>query len=400
MNKKSKPKKVKPLTPVYDEGRKSWRLSIPATLSPTGKRQRLFFESKKLAELEAMRIKGNSERWGTEGRSISATLAEDAARAAAILEKFDVTLTHIAKLYKEQKQLEAESKTFIEVWEERLNSLTACSDRYLQTVEQVGNKLLPIFKDTLVCNIKHDELRTALNKSYPTAHGFNTALRVIAPVFNLAVTEGWATENPCQRIQKKQTGRHEVKILTLSQCRKVMSSAIDYRQREDLPGFMRVDARGAIPTLALMLFCGIRPGGEITRLSWEDIDLQSGTVFVSNRKSKTDRSRHFTMPDTCKAWLELTPLTERTGSIVPSSWKKCWQAIRRNAGISDLQDGLRKTFASCHLQHFGDVKETRSILGHEQGDVLFTNYRGLIKPSDAAAFWQILPSGDAFEVVA
>ena len=229
---------------------------------------------------------------------------------------------------------------------------------------------------------------------------YEQALRTLAPVFSLALIEGWTTENPCKRIQKKQTGRHEVKILTLSQCRKLMVSAIDYREKEDLPDFMRVDARGAIPALALMLFCGVRPGGEITRLSWEDIDLQSGTCFVSNRKAKTDRSRHFTIPDTCKAWLQLTPLTERTGSITPPNWKKCWQAIRRNAGISDLQDGLRKTFASCHLQYFNDVKLTRSIMGHEQGDVLFTNYRGLIKPKDAAAFWEILPSENIVEVVA
>lgn len=386
--------------PISQTSTGSWRYDLPAPLSPTGKRQRKTFETKMLAEISRQADLERNRIYGTEAYMLKASQAADAVKAIEILEPYEKTLTDAARFYSEWRTQQASSKAFAEVWLERVEALTGRSCSYLRTVEHVGSKLLPEFGKKLVCNITHDELRTVLNQAYPTAHGFNAALRTLAPAFKLAVTEGWATENPCDRIRKKQTGRHEIKILTLSQCRKVMSSAIDYRTREDFPDFVRVDARGAVPALALMLFAGVRPGGEITRLEWDDIDLEAGTVFVSNRKAKTDRSRHFTLPDTCKAWLEQTPVIDRTGKITPPNWKRCWQAIRRNAGISDLQDGLRKTFASCHLQHFGDVNLTRSIMGHEQGDVLFTNYRGLIKPANAAAFWQILPTGDEIEVVA
>jgi len=389
-----------PNLPISPTSSGKWKYDLPDTLSPTGKRQRKTFATKKLAEISRQADLERHKLYGIEGHTLKASQATDAARALEVLEPYEATLTEAAKFYSDWRKQQLGSRMFAEVWQERIEAMTGLSDAHVRKAEQVRNKLLPKFGNRLVCNINHDELRSALNNAYPTAHGFNLALRMIAPAFKLSMIEGWISENPCDRIQKKQTGRHEIRILTLNQCRKVMMSAIDYRQKKDFPEFLRVDARGAMPALALMLFAGVRPGGEISRLTWNDIDLKAGTCFVSNKKAKTDRSRHFTLPDACIAWLELTPLTERIGGITPPNWKKCWQAVRRNAGISDLQDGLRKTFASCHLQHFNDVKATRSILGHEQGDVLFTNYRGLIKPTDAALFWGILPSGSEIAVVA
>lgn len=172
-----------------------------------------------------------------------------------------------------------------------------------------------------------------------------------------------------------------------------MASSVDFRGRgEDWPDYLKVDASGAGAALALMLFAGVRPA-EVTRLDWQNVNLEDGTVFIPSQKAKTDRSRYFEMPDTLRAWLEVVPASERTGPICPPNWKKVWQGIRREAGIADGQDQLRKSFASYHLAAFADVKLTREIMGHEVGDVLFTNYRGLVTKADALSFWQIMPEG-------
>jgi integrase len=147
-----------------------------------------------------------------------------------------------------------------------------------------------------------------------------------------------------------------------------------------------------------MLFAGVRPH-ETARLDWADIDMEEGNVLVRNTKAKTDRSRYFQMPDTLKAWLEVVPEEEREGSIVPPSWKRVIGLIRKKAGISEERDVLRKTFATAHLGYFKDVNLTRSIMGHEVGDVLFQHYRGLMKPKDARAFWEILPRNENMNTI-
>lgn len=396
--KKKTAAKAQQLSPIYDETRKKWRLSVPAPMSDTGKRKRLFFDTKKAAEIEADRVKGMSRQWGTEGRSIKAALAEDAAKAMEILSGYNVTLTALAQDFIDKQAEIASSKTFAELWLAFEESRELKSADHKKTLEQIGKNLNPMIGTKIVCDITHDELRAAIKKKYKKPHRFNLALRSISPAFNMAVKEGWASVNPCKRIDKIDTGRKgAVAVLTLNQSRQVLAACKDYRDDETINKNYRVDASGALPAVAIMLFAGVRPT-EATRLDWSDIDLEEGTILISNQKSKTDRSRYFNMPETLKEWLELTPSHERVGSVCPPNWKRKIQVIRQKTGITDARDQLRKTFASMHLAHFNDVNLTRSIIGHEQGDVLFTNYRAPVKAKHAAKFWQITPSANEMEL--
>lgn len=390
--------KSKPLTPVFDKKRDKWRLSVPASAAPDGKRQQLFFPSERAALMEVERLNGMAKRWGSEGRKITASLAEDAARASALLAGHEITLTELARRHIEKIQRESESQNFGDVWQLFAESREGKSDEHKRGIEKIGEKVTARIGGKLVCNLSHSEVREALRADFRTPHYFNRALRTVSPAFNFAVREGWAKSNPCNQIEKIDTGRRKVEVLTVNQCRKLMSACVDYRENEKMPELLKVDCRECLPAVAIMLFAGVRPT-ETSRLDWSDVDLSEGTILVSNQKAKTDRSRYFTMPETLRAWLESVPATERTGSIVPSAWRRKIQAVRKAAKISDGQDQLRKTFASMHLAHFGDVNLTRSIMGHEQGDVLFQHYRGLVKPKDAASFWQILPTGTEIELL-
>ena len=154
------------------------------------------------------------------------------------------------------------------------------SDDHKRTLANLGRKLNPHIGKKLVSEIKHNQLRQALQKEYKSAHGFNLALRSVSPAFNLAIREGWLRENPCKRIEKIDTGRSgEVSVLTLNQCRKLLTACRDYREDDALHQNYRVNASDALPAVALMLFAGVRPT-ETTRLDWEQIDIEALGFFA------------------------------------------------------------------------------------------------------------------------
>lgn len=373
----------------------AWFYDLPASMSSTGRKARRTFSTKTEAEAHRSADLARAKTFGTHGRAIHPALAADAEKAQAELKKagIEATLHACAVTFVQVRKRERASVSFEVLWAQHEDAKAGKSAAYRRTLDHVGKKLVPQIGQKLVCNLTHAEVREALGNSYPTPHGFNSALRSLSPAFSFAVAEGWAKENPCERIQPRDTGRHEIRFLDLGQCRKVIVSCKDFRKDQDKPEFMRRDARGGIAAVALMLFSGVRPG-EVERLEWRDLDMEAKTVRVSNRKAKTDRSRVFDMPDTLHAWLATVPAHKRTGKIVPAQWKPCWQAIRREAAISDLQDALRHTFATMHLAAFEDVNATRAIMGHELGDVIFTNYRGVTTKKEALAFWEILPASE------
>ena len=307
-------------------------------------------------------------------------------------------MTEAANFYADHRKRQSASVPFGELWERHLDALSGRSGDYLQSLNAMGRKLLPKIGKRLVSDLEHREVADLLAKFYPTAYGFNAAVRSLSPAFERAVRQGWTNENPCKRIEKKDTGRHEIKFLTVEQARNVLTSCKDFRKDETKPEFMRKDCRDCLAAVALMLFGGIRPK-EVSRLEWKDIDLTDCTVRVSNKKAKTDRSRYFEMPEPLKEWLQTIPVGERVDSVVPGSWQHKWKAVRRHAGIADIADALRKTFVTHHLAAYGDVNKTRAIIGHEVGDVLFSHYRGAVSKKEGLRFFEILPAEASAKVI-
>jgi integrase len=60
---------------------------------------------------------------------------------------------------------------------------------------------------------------------------------------------------------------------------------------------------------------------------------------------------------------------------------------------------MRHSAASYHLAAHRNESLTQAMLGHESGKMLFSNYRELVKPKDAAQYWQIMPSAEAGEKI-
>jgi integrase len=101
-----------------------------------------------------------------------------------------------------------------------------------------------------------------------------------------------------------------------------------------------------------------------------------------------------TMQPNLREWL--LPLRKHRGGVTPDNFAKQLEAARAAAGIEDWPDnGLRHSFASYHLAHFKDAKALALEMGHTNEDMIFTNYRQLVKPKEAERYWNIRPAATA-----
>lgn len=381
--------------PINKTSAGKWRYDLPPSMSSTGRRQRRIFDTKKQAELSRDADLERFRIYGIEGRTVHPTEAADAARAREILNDgglCEMTLKEAARIAVKRHQDRTRSIPFRDVWTAHEDARSNKSAAYLRSLDMMRRKMLPLMGDTLVCDLNPEAVEEAITSAFPTAHGFNFALRTLSPAFSTAFRKGWCKENPCQKIEKRDTGRKGIDFLTVNESRNVLAACRDWTEDKQLPEWMPKDATPGLAAVALMLFAGIRPV-EVTRLDWSDVDLAAKSIFVSNQKAKTDRSRYIEMPDALVDWLETVPEPERQGKVIPSQWEKLWKLIRRKAGIAGRKDVLRKTFCTYHLAGYGDVAATRAIMGHEVGDTLFSHYRGAVRKKDALQFWSIRPEG-------
>ena len=389
--------KATPITPVFDQNRNRWRLSIPKKYSLSGKRERKFFKTKGQAEIEAERLKAMLLQWGSQSRKIPADVAQDALRAQQILksEGLGESLSAIAEEFVKRTRMRNASVSFEAARVAYKKTRDGLSATYLGSLDRILNKVNEDLGYVNLRDLTGESVERILEKHFHTPQSFDLALRTLSPLFTMALkrSPSWIDKNPCSSIEKRSRGRvGPVAILSVEEAKKLLTSCQDFTNDSTMPINLRVNASDALSAVSMMLFAGVRPA-EMKRLEWKDVDLEAGTLFISNVKAKTDRSREIDMPATLLAWLHQSkPDGDNEGFICPKNWDRKIKAIRHQSGISKSgKDQLRKTFASYHLQAYGDVNLTRSIMGHETSDILFTNYRNAVRKKDAEEFWNILP---------
>jgi integrase len=201
-------------------------------------------------------------------------------------------------------------------------------------------------------------------------------------MFGFATGRGYASQNPAAAAAKAKQIDSEVGILTVAQTAKLLESA----------------GAAIVPFIAIGAFAGLRPE-ELARLSWDEIDLEANLIEVKARKSKTARRRHIKIQPNLAKWL--TGHAKEMGRVAPINLRKEMKIAREKAGISDWpNNALRHGFASYHLAKFQDAGALALEMGHTDSDMLFAHYRQLVKPRDAARYWNIVPPSKSSKVVA
>lgn len=139
-------------------------------------------------------------------------------------------------------------------------------------------------------------------------------------------------------------------------------------------------------------FCGLRTS-EVARLQWEDIRWAEGQLYVSPGKTRN-----------AERWVKLTPpvfaLRERlapeaSGPMLVVYGPEHTTSARARArtfaraGFTPPPNGLRHSYGSYHLVHYGDAARTAMEMGHYAPAITFNFYRRAVSASEAAAWWSL-----------
>lgn len=393
-------KNTPPLTPIFDDLRDNWKLDIPAKLSPTGKRRRLFFRSKKLAEMEANRIRAIITKHGTEAARLNPAEAMDAAKALSIVHGHNITLSAIAEHWLNWKKEKEASCTLSELWEEyTAQKFKAASDSYAASITYYGLPIVQKLGKVLVSEITTRQLEKALGQQFNTPRQLLNAKRTIRPAFSYAIRRGYAAKNPFDQMELTKVPKKEICSLTIDQCKAAFNACTDHRKNDALKKSYRLDCSDCTPALAVMLFAGVRPK-EMERLDWSAIHFDHEVITIGQGVAKTRTMRNIPIAPNLRDWLELTPEAERHGPIVPTNWKEKIKAIRHLAKFSHLQDVLRHSFASYHLAAYADLKSLQEAMGHSTSEMILMHYRAIVHKADAVKFWSIRPHSTAAKLEA
>ena len=220
------------------------------------------------------------------------------------------------------------------------------------------------------------ECRLALREAFPTPSQQRKARAILSGVFSVGRRQGWCGENPVLVVEAPHVQEQEIAPLALGEVKQLVATA-------QLPAH-----RGSLPAVALMLYAGVRPH-EVTRLQWQDVDLEDHELRISPRHSKTGGARRIPLS---RPLAQLLARSAGAGRICPPNWRNRWHKLRQEAGFSRwVPDVLRHTFASYHIRQHRDMTALQLSMGHRDQRLLMTRYINLrgISRQDAAAFWSM-----------
>lgn len=203
----------------------------------------------------------------------------------------------------------------------------------------------------------------------------NTFRRDLRTLFSFCLKRGYCSENPVLESSLAKEVAAPVGILTV----------------DEVSALLRAAPKEIRASLAIGAFAGLR-AAEIERLDWSEIDLEAGLIEVTASKAKTAQRRLVKISENLRAWLE--PLSTTSGSVVPSNMRKLTLEARERANLKEWPpNALRHSYASHHIAHFNDAGALALEMGHTNTAMIFQHYREVVRPKEAARYWQIYPSG-------
>lgn len=256
-----------------------------------------------------------------------------------------------------------------------------CSPRTTQDFRQCMKRLLDTRKElslTPLCALNADACARMLHAAFPDSPVQRKKARAcLSKLFSLGLRRGWCRENPIALIEVPRVKEKTIEPLRLAEIKRLLATA-------QLPKHRPCEA-----ALGLMLFAGVRPQ-EVTRLCWEDVDMEELEIVVPPRHSKTGGGRHIPIcPPLHRLLLAHAPM-KGGEPICPRNWENRWRALRRDAGFERWQqDILRHTYASYYAKAFRDLPALQLYMGHRDVSLLLTRYVNMkgLKRREAETFW-------------
>lgn len=258
-------------------------------------------------------------------------------------------------------------------------------------------KLTEAFASKTIASIGALDLTAFLTK-LPLAPGTKNTVRAdCATLWSYAVKAKWATENEAKKTELFTEDHGAPEILTPAEAAALMKAS-----KGDIAAFH-----------AIGLFAGLRTE-EIERIEWEDIKLDDGHIEVSADKAKKTRSRRrriVPIQPNLAAWLKLKAVNKKKGPIRKANFRRRLEAAREAAAEMFAKQAkrgnkkaaksaaklsawprnvMRHSFVSYRLAATNNAAQTALESGHRE-NVLFSNYREVVRADDAAEYFGIMP---------
>jgi len=348
----------------------------------TGKtRKRKFFKSKEEAETFAAHKRIERANYGLEAILLPDGIRREAQELSQRLHTVGHTLTSAVNFFFEHARPSSGQMTVADVIDEMLKKRRDAgrSENYLEVQRLVLRNFARTFGSRAINLVMSRDIEIWLSSNAHwrprTRLNYQRDLRAL---WNYALKHGYVAHNPLDRLELPTLENEPPGILTPYQANALLVEA------------SKPSGNGMVPYIALGLFAGLRTA-ELSRLVWSEVDLKSRLVEVTAKKAKTRQRRHVTISTNLLAWLKLWV---GKGTLIPelSRLDQQLSGIATRAGIECLpRNALRHSFASHHLAAHRDAAKTAFELGHNNQDLLFRNYRELVKPKDAKRYWAIRP---------
>lgn len=371
-----------------------WMVSIPPSLSSTGKRERCYFKTRDAARDFASGLKEKVRANGENASAIPPAMAEDAVLATAVLAPWGLSLLEAARLaasLKERENASCTVKSAVDAWIKSCEGLRAPT---LTSYKNATKRLSTALGDRILSSLEADEVQKALGLVGTTGSAVLGYHRIGRAFWRWAAKKGWCKLEIYERVEAPRASKkNDVAFLTVDQCKQLLSTA-----QEHFPQ--------AVASYAVLLFSGLRPS-EFARLRTEDVSADGIEV---NSDSKIAKRRHITPIKTLKAWLEKYPF-ERV-----SNWRRVDQAVRYLAGwdvwvdpdffkppppvegqepaprLPWPQDATRHTFGTYSINSGVTLDHFLWEFGHSGNTrTLKTHYLGRASRKQALEFFAIRP---------
>ena len=370
-------------------GKAPWRLTIPPHLSPTGRQQRLFFPTKKAAALESENLKARKDNFGVSLTAMSLPRIAEAAEAYNLLQPYSLGLLDVVRVGLAVHRARNASVPFVQLFNQFIDSRTHRSIEYRKELGWTRDRF-PQLHGRLAADITALELEQILAPLSPGAR--NPVMRYLRAVFNYGLKRGLLSENPISKLDFIQRPRNEVEVVP----NRYVAGMLEHALAKDLP---------LLPFLVLGFFCGIRPDGELQKLTWTDVYLADKVVVIRSDVSKTRRRRFPPLSDNALAWLNAYRLAGGTvnGKILGYSDSQLRTHRKTNQTAVGLHkwvhQGMRHTFCFHWLAVHHDINHLVLISGHDSVDTMWRHYHKGVTEKEAKAFWAIKPPGDLGNVL-
>lgn len=356
-------------------GNAQWLVSLPPSVSSSGKRERHFFNTRQEAQTFCDATKIRIKNFGTKGSTIlPPSEQEQAAHAIGALKPYGATLKEVIRDWVARQQAAQASIPFESAMDAFLES-DKRSDSYRRSIRQTRNRLKSLH-GKLLNAITPADLTKAMDEMPGSVKNFT--IRILGGLFNFGMKRGHCADNPTKRLDMIRREAVEIEVYSPAE-----SAAILHAAEKSAPEI--------IPFLAVSFFTGIRRS-EALRLDWSAIDLHEKFLKLPAAITKTKQGRHVELSENCRAWL--APFARESGPLVkctPNVLRTRERELRAIHKVRLIKHGPRHAFASYWLALQGDINQLCRFTGHDDPSTLFRHYAKAATKRDALKFWNIMP---------